>query len=69
MTLDKILQVGIITADVEKSVEEFKKFGLTKWTVMPFEPHMIPGMTINGQPGGPFVLREPCTARAIWKLN
>ncbi len=51
MTLDKILQVGIITADVEKSVEEFKKFGLTKWTVMPFEPHMIPGMTINGQPG------------------
>ena len=51
MTLDKILQVGIITADVEKSVAEFKKFGLTEWTVMPFEPHMIPGMTINGQPG------------------
>ena len=51
MTLDKILQVGIITADVEKSVEEFKKFGLTEWTVMPFESYMIPGMTINGQPG------------------
>lgn len=51
MTFEKFLQVGIITENVERSVEEFEKFGFTPWTVMPFEPYMIPGMTINGEPG------------------
>ncbi len=51
MTFEKILQIGIITENVEKSVEEFKKFGFGTWTSMSFEPGIIPDMTVNGQPG------------------
>ena len=49
MKLEHLLQVGIVTDNVERSVEEFKKFGFDQWTVMPFEPSMIPGLTINGE--------------------
>lgn len=51
MTFEKLLQIGIVTDNVEKSVEEFKKFGFDNWTFLPFEPDMIPGMTVNGKPG------------------
>ncbi len=51
MKFKKLLQVGIVTANVEESVKQFQAFGFEPWTVLPFEPHMIPGMTMNGEPG------------------
>ena len=50
MKFEKLLQIGIVTDNVEASVAQFKNFGFENWTEMPFESRFIPGMTLNGEP-------------------
>lgn len=48
MQLKTFLQIGIVTDNLEASIEAYKKFGLTDWVSMPFRPEQAPDFVING---------------------
>ncbi|MCF0133602.1 MAG: VOC family protein [Blautia sp.] len=48
MNFTKIIQIGILTDDVDKYVENYKKFGMTEWKRFRFDKSLIPNMTVNG---------------------
>lgn len=44
-------QIGIITPDIEKSIEEFKKIGLDDWSdIFVNVPENFEGMIVDGKP-------------------
>ena len=51
MEVGKFLMLGIITDDVEKSVESFKQFGFQDWNIEKFDSDFIPDVLLNNEPG------------------
>ena len=48
MKFTRTIQIGILTDDVDKYIENYKKFGMTEWKRFHFDNSLIPGMTVNG---------------------
>ena len=51
MKLETLLQVGIVTEDLEGSIAALRQFGFEEWEPMPFRPDFIPNMIQDGKPG------------------
>ena len=47
----EMLQIGIVTDDLEKSVEQFRLFGFDTWEPMTFDSDLFPGMLVDGKEG------------------
>ncbi len=48
MKLKHMIQVGIVTDDLQASIKEFQKFGFDEWQPMPFDSTKLPGVLIDG---------------------
>ena len=46
---EKMIQIGIVTDNLDKAIEQYKIFGFENWEKMPFRSHYIPGMLLNGE--------------------
>ena len=48
MKLRHMIQVGIITDNLQASIQEFQKFGFEEWKPMAFDSTRLPGILIDG---------------------
>ena len=48
MKLQHMIQVGIVTDDLQASIKEFQKFGFDEWKPMPFDSTKLPGLLVDG---------------------
>lgn len=49
MGLDQVIEIGIVTDSIEKTVAEFEKMGVSDWTYGEFDTRVVPESRINGK--------------------